>query len=477
MKKSAAVLGVVVVLGIAYTGSSWYVGKKAQGVIEQFVARDNRQFLQLLGPDLAGGGATLTIDEYKRGVFSSDAVYSLRFKDRDGKPVVVRFGDHLDHGPFPAAALRSGHFAPVMAVSYTRLMATPATQEWFDALKDKNGSPITAVTRIGFSGTGHSLWQVRPLQVAKKDGKLDFSGGTVRIDLSNHYRNKNVRGAFDALDISNTDGTLRLKGIELDGKTVSPKPGTSVANTVATMDSLRFDSGDGRPLAVDTLTIALDSTQTGNLLDGALRYGFGHIAVGRSDLGSLVAGGKVRHLDMAALGALSAEYNRLAAAHHGRLEGLTPDQGAALESGLMAVLASNPTVSIDPFKWKTDKGESTLMLAVNLGSPGDPSALANAWMLLPQVLKEITLKLSLSRPMLAQLVSQAQAADGQPGQDGFADMVVDQYMRRLLLTGMAQQHGQDLTTDIHYQGGKVDLNGQKMSVMEFAQRAAAAVLR
>src|SRR3546814_13905155 len=99
MKKSAVVAGVVIVLGVAYVGSSWYVGKKAQDTIEQVVAQDNKEFLKMLGPD---SGLTLAIDDYKRGVFSSYPVYHLRFTDNYGKPIVLKSTTHPQRSTFPA---------------------------------------------------------------------------------------------------------------------------------------------------------------------------------------------------------------------------------------------------------------------------------------------------------------------------------------------------------------------------------------
>src|SRR3546814_5068591 len=121
--------------------------------------------------------------------------------------MVIKFSDHLEHGPFPAARLKAGNFAPLMAVSHARLTPTPSTQKWFDALKDKDGSPVSASTTIGFSGTGHSVWLIKPFKIAKEDGKAAFSGGTINVDLANDYRDKTVTGEFGSFAMTDATGT------------------------------------------------------------------------------------------------------------------------------------------------------------------------------------------------------------------------------------------------------------------------------
>src|SRR3546814_15971353 len=93
-------------------------------------------------------------------------------------------------------------------------------------------------------------------------------------------------------------GTLALNGIKLDSKTAWTKPDTTVSHATAVVDSLSLDSDEGDPLTVDNWSVNLDSTQTGNFLDGALLYMFGRIKVGQSDQASLEAGGTVAHVDL-----------------------------------------------------------------------------------------------------------------------------------------------------------------------------------
>src|SRR3546814_6223023 len=112
MKKSTGAIGVVVVLGAAYLGATWYVGKEAQKTIEEAVAQANTRIAKYLGPE-AAGSVKIDIADYQRRFFSSDIVYTAHLQDAEGKPMELALHDHLQHGPFPLNALRAGYVAPL----------------------------------------------------------------------------------------------------------------------------------------------------------------------------------------------------------------------------------------------------------------------------------------------------------------------------------------------------------------------------
>src|SRR3546814_16395932 len=100
MKKSTGAIGVVVVLGAAYLGATWYVGKEAQKTIEEAVAQANTRIAKYLGPE-AAGSVKIDIADYQRRFFSSDIVYTAPLQDAEGKPMELALHDHWQHGPFP----------------------------------------------------------------------------------------------------------------------------------------------------------------------------------------------------------------------------------------------------------------------------------------------------------------------------------------------------------------------------------------
>ncbi|TAM89903.1 MAG: DUF945 family protein, partial [Candidimonas sp.] len=112
MKKSVLVVGAIVVLAVAYVGASWYVGKRAEALVRQVVQADNQQIRQVLGAH--GTSATLSVASYRRGVFSSDAVYALSVRDARGAVAEFKLADHIEHGPFPLSRVEKGKLRPLM---------------------------------------------------------------------------------------------------------------------------------------------------------------------------------------------------------------------------------------------------------------------------------------------------------------------------------------------------------------------------
>src|SRR5690606_34710395 len=122
----------------------------------------------------------------------------------------------------------------------------------------------------------------------------------------------------------------------------------------ATVDSLAIDSPDGGAVVLEKIAMAVDSQQKGKLLDGALRYDFGRIAVGEIDLGSVSVGAKARQLDVDALTELGKTYDAIVARADISADEelvLTDAEEAVMREKLVALLASSPSVSIDPLIW------------------------------------------------------------------------------------------------------------------------------
>lgn len=480
MKKSTGVVGVVVILGVAYLGTTWYVGKQAQATVERIVAQSNEQMVKMLGPDMRGTGVKLEINDYQRGFFSSDVNYSLHLKDEDGKPILLKLHDHLQHGPFPLAALRSGDFMPMLAHSQAQLIVSPATQKWFDSQQGK--SPVAIETRVGFAGTGRSVWTFSPTELVEGGDKLSFSGGTIEINFTNDFKDNTASGQVASLSLSNpqTGEDLIVKNIQANSKTTAANETDVSMQSSATIDSLTIDSTAGsRAMVLEKLAMTMDSKQMGKLLDGTLRYDFGRIAVGEIDLGSISIGAQARRLDIDALTELAKTYDTIQARHDISDDEelvLTDAEEAVMREKLIALLASDPSFSIEPLIWKNAQGESAAGLQLDFASPANAQE-QRADVLLAEVLKRVKLDLTISKPMLIQAFGQTQNDPQQAQQmQMLGAMIYDQYVARLRDAGLITVEGDTAKAAILYENDKVDLNGQVMPVPEFLQRAMSAVM-
>lgn len=65
MNKSLVAVGVIVALGVVWTGGAWYTGKKIETHLEDMVAQANAQ-LKLTAPE---SNLEVSYQNYHRGVF------------------------------------------------------------------------------------------------------------------------------------------------------------------------------------------------------------------------------------------------------------------------------------------------------------------------------------------------------------------------------------------------------------------------
>lgn len=475
MKKSIGVLGVVIVLGVAYVGASWYIGKQAQSAIEQAVAQTNQRLIGVLGPDPEGAGPKIVIADYQRHVFSSDLVYSLELKDSDGKPVTLMLKDHLQHGPLPLGALRAGDLTPMLALGNGTMVPTAATQKWFDGLKGE--SPMTMTTKVGFAGNARSTWKFKPLSLSEGKNSLEFSGGAVDVAFSNGFKDTTASGVFTSLRIvaAANGEDLLAKGIKFNSVSTASSANGARLKSGAAIDDLVMTSSLDPAIHVKAMKIDLSSVRTNNLLDGMLHYDFGQVAIGQADMGHIALAIKGRRLDTSALAALRTEYEGIKAKHHIADDEdflLTDAESVIMHNRLIALLASDPSVSIDSLVWENNKGRSAITLNLDLTRPAtDASVDTGLDALLAQIVKRVNLNVSISRPMFVQAIAQSQqgSADSQQAEQ-LGGLLFDQYMGQLRQLGLIKMENDDAVSAIQYENAMIVANGQKMTIPQFIQK-------
>lgn len=470
MKKSAVLAGSVIILAAAYTGAAWYVGKEAENTIRAAIDRANQRIIKTLGPDLGSVGATISIDEYRRGIFSSEARYTFVLQD-GGERTEVSLHDQMQHGPFPFGLVAQGVLEPQLAWSRSQLVDTESVKRWFDAARGH--APLMAETRIGFGGKGSTEWSFAPLQWVGEGEQLAFSGGHVRVDFSNDFRDSDAQGRFESMTLGEGDAeTVTLKNMEVHSSTRTSADDSVKVNSGLNIAAVVAETGVSDPLVLEGVKVLLESTQKAALLDAALSYDVKRLRVGEADLGSVTMGGKVNNFNFEAFSNLIAEYDAIAA-EHGAEEGedfdLTPEDETRLLARVVPVLASSPRFALEPISWRNEEGETSLALNLALQPlpAGDARAQEEA---LADSLRELRLEIALSRPMLLQAVSRA-AGGGEEGQEMamFAALLLDNYLAQLEGQGLVRIEGDRTLMSVLYEKGEVTVNGRTMPVDEFLE--------
>lgn len=477
MRKIRVLAGAIVLVGVSYTASAWYVGKQAEVAIADAVAQANDRVASLLGPDLTPSRFNIEIRDYERGVFSSVAHYVIYTRDADGSPLEYVLQDHLQHGPFPLAQLRSGSFTPMLAYSQADMVVTPSVASWFDA--DQGKTPLSIQTRVGFKGNGTSQWTFAPFETSRADQRVSFSGGYLRIDFSDGFGHNVARGQFDAYALidSARDEKIEVRDISLDSTSRSSGAGHFQQHSVFGIKALTLSgAAGGSPVSVDGFSMELSSQQEKSNFDGQLGYDAQRITVDGDDLGQMTLSASVAHLNIDALTDLQTAYAAMAQERGPDTEPgflLTEEEQLVLQNTLRPLLSGGPAFNIDSLAWKNTSGQSQASASIVMRDPGETDD-ANMLAMLRELIARAKLDLAIERSMIVGLFQQVGADDAkdsaQAGQLG--GMLFDNYAQLLSEMGVARLDNSTLTVSLDASpvDDTVVFNGETLTMDQLLMR-------
>lgn len=155
----------------------------------------------------------------------------------------------------------------------------------------------------------------------------------------------------------------------------------------------------------------------------------------------------------------------------GQIDPAVYQQQAAdlLLANLPLLLKGNPSISIAPLSWKNSKGESSFNLQLDLKDPAATPAPAQDQML-SQMVNKVDAKLTIPLPMATQVTTQVAQLEGYNADD--AAKLAQQQVQGLAAMGqmfkLTTVKDDTISSTFHYADNQVDLNGQKMTLQEFA---------
>ncbi|MBI6527991.1 YdgA family protein [Proteus vulgaris] len=187
MKKSLVAVGVIVALGVVWTGASWYMGSKIESRLQEETKLANVQLAQLAKNAQFGADIKLEIRDYKKGVFTSNADFAVVIskdasevvEDQDKKVEEIIFTTDIDHGPFPLSDLAKFNLAPKLAAMNNTLVNNDTTKELFKLTKDKSLFDIH--TSLAFDGAVSGEAKLNPIDFAENDSTVKTTPLTIEF--------------------------------------------------------------------------------------------------------------------------------------------------------------------------------------------------------------------------------------------------------------------------------------------------------
>ncbi|PZP02324.1 Uncharacterized conserved protein YdgA, DUF945 family [Pseudomonas sp. NFPP10] len=485
MNKSAGVLlGIVVAVGAISAGGAWYTGTKLEGVLQQQVIESNKELqAALIGYDAT---ATLELVSLERGVFSSNARYRLKTQGEvfnGGLELMI--ADHIEHGPLPFSRLIRLKWLPVMASSHYELENNGQTDKWFAATK--GAAPFKGVVNVGYDLSAEGTLDFAPMELALDElNNLKFSGLNATFSVSENRRKAKVDGYMDSLSLFLSSPDKAPLKLEINGLTLASNLQKSsfdyfLGQNTLELSGLKATFGDKQSvLTLKHFEQKTFSEETGSTVAGRADYRVGEIAFDGKTVGSAEMLWSMKSLDSQGMLDLVQVYQNVLqpyqkAATEASAEGepapelqMSDAEQVKVRAAVNKVLEAKPQIALESLAFKTAGGESRFSLSLDLAKPQSlelpPAELGK------QLVSQLDAKLSLSKPMVADIAALQAQAEGQTDAKLIAEQsaaTAEMLSAMALSTQLAKLEGNDVVSALHYANNEVNFNGQKMTVEQF----------
>jgi uncharacterized protein YdgA (DUF945 family) len=483
MNKSKIAVGVIVALGVVWTGAAWFTGKQLENHRDELVQQANAQLNQIAPLSRL----KVSYQDYQRGVFSSQAQVVIQASSqtednaflRPGQSIVLN--ENIDHGPFPFAQLKKFNLIPSMASVHSQLENTEALKRLFELTQGK--SLVQAETRIGYSGATDTAVNMLPVdyQNAQSGERLATNGGQFNISADSKGDKVSFDSSIGSLAVTSKNQMdqpvlFTLNGMEMSGNTHLTAQGVRIGDQNLKLDKLTASVNGQDAFALQGVKLKSAFDAKDNLIAGDTDLAADKITLLNQDFGQAKLTLKLSQLDGDAFKAFQTSYNA-------QMEQLMNQPGIAQDPlryqlGVRQVLANNlplllkgsPVVNIAPLSWKNSKGESTLNFAVNFKDPatvtGEPQTLGDA---VDRVLKTVDGKLVINMDMATEVMRRVGMSQGYNEAD--ANKLAEQQVKGFAAMGqmfrLTTQQDDNIVTSLQYATGQVTMNGEKMPLDQF----------
>lgn len=170
-------MGIIALLGAAWTGSAFYTGKVGETEFQRQIEKSNEQLAkQGINSELK---AKLDNFKIERGVFSSNYVYDVVFKYKDREFIFPAEGV-IYHGPLPLNQLSQFNFKPVMFSATGQIAQNEKSQYLFDAAKGKN--PIISEMTMSYSKRLTGVMNIAAMDLKQPNLDLSWADSVIQVE-------------------------------------------------------------------------------------------------------------------------------------------------------------------------------------------------------------------------------------------------------------------------------------------------------
>ncbi|MBG3078796.1 YdgA family protein [Proteus mirabilis] len=419
MKKSLVAVGVIVALGVVWTGASWYMGSKIESRLQEETKLANVQLAQLAKNAQFGADIKLEIRDYKKGVFTSNADFAVVIskdasevvEDQDKKVEEIIFTTDIDHGPFPLSDLAKFNLAPKLAAVNNTLVNNDTTKELFKLTKDK--SLFDMHTSLAFDGAVSGEAKLNPIDFAENDGTVKTTPITVEFSSDKNATNFTTTVKGDQVVVTKEgEETFTIKNIagSVSGTKVNNDQYLFNEQLLSFAEIAHTSKDKASDFSLKDFSLKTKSDIKDKLFNLSQMYDFKSLNVGGLEFGAGKFGYSIDKADTDAMLLLTKVYNN----------SLLPwnkyhyDNSEIVEKAVRDVLEKGLVFRIDEASLTNKNGASKLNFNLDLNAfnvkvlesqEKSPAELFN------YLFKNIDFNIDLSLPMLAEFRNTTQYLD------------------------------------------------------------------
>lgn len=483
--KKAAVLAVVALPLVAYTGGAWYLGQRIEN-------SHNAQAKQTEGiPNVK-----LVKRDYQRGVFSStetvvielmgDTARALQATGEEAiEPIRLTVRTDIRHGPWIGGA----EFDAGVAQSELVLEgeALEAVRKVFGDRK-----PLDIRTVYHFAGGGRSDLSspafVFDMPADDDDDamRVTWDGITARIDFAEGMTQYTMSGAAPKLEVTDAAGSrMAMTGLAFSGdqtRLFDDDPLLYAGSQRFTVDAISFHDRSGSAalpkVELAKLVYEVDIPKDGDFVDLVARIGAEKFEMAGTGYGPAHYDFSLRHLHARTTSRLYRSFMTMSAdpALMTNPQAMQAQMGQLMGPAI-ELLGHAPVVAIDRLAFNTPQGPTSLSAKVSL--PGiTPDELANPLGLLGKV--DASGALSLPEALVRSMMVERNKAgllavvgDEADPDDiaAMADAQFEQTLQPLTAQGYVTRADGQLSAKIAFSKGQLTVNGLPFNPAAMAQPA------
>ncbi|WP_380180424.1 YdgA family protein [Kalamiella sp. sgz302252] len=485
MNKTKVAAGVIIALGVIWTGTAWFTGKQLEKNMDGLVQEANSRLNELV----PNGRLKLSYQDWHRGVFSSTLRLVVQSDSQTEDNALLKPGQSLvlaekiDHGPFPFAQLKKVNLIPSLASVHTQLENTDAVKKLFDMTKGQ--SAIQADTRVGYGGATASVIHLLPLDYANAQTGERFAsnGGTINLSADKKGDRVDYDGELESLVLTmrNQLGIpvmFTINGLKMDGKTHLNAQGLRIGDQNVSTEKFSVAADGQNAFTLDGAKLNSSYDTVNNLVAGTTDFTLDSLKIRDRDFGQGKLTLKVSQFDADGIKAFTDNYRRQVQALmnepglNDNVELYQQRMSEILSANLPLLLKGNPVVNIAPLSWKNARGESTFNLSAHFKDPATGAKPQTLTQSVDNVLKTLDGKLTISMEMASEMMTQVAMAEGYKQEE--AAKLAEQQVKGVAAMGqmfrLTKQEDNNIVTSLQYASGQVTMNGEKMTLDQFLAR-------